>query len=162
LALSHSSVASATSRQPLSKVSEWPRPSNFLSSVTAVESRYCFSVDRVTTSGTVWSAVPEMRSSGPRSLLSVSTAACACTTKLAAAAWKRGRAGDGIVHRSYSSADSSSVTALPNPYRNSFSVSVTEQLLRDQATEGVPDRDRVTSSMLGSAVRRGDSCVRWW
>ena len=31
-------------------VSEWPRPSNCLSSVTAVESRYCFSVDLVTTS----------------------------------------------------------------------------------------------------------------
>jgi hypothetical protein len=36
-------------------------------------------------------------------------------TKFAAAAWNRGRAGEGIVHRSYSSLDSCSLSALPNP-----------------------------------------------
>jgi hypothetical protein len=86
-----------------------------LSSVTAVESRYCLRVDLVTTSGTVWSAVPEMRSSGPRSSLAVSTLACECIAKFAAAAWKSGRAGEGIVHLSYSASDSSSLTALPKP-----------------------------------------------
>ena len=41
LALEPCSTASATSFHPLSTVSEWPRPSNCFSSVTAVESRYC-------------------------------------------------------------------------------------------------------------------------
>ena len=59
-----------------------------------MESWYCFKVDRVTTSGTVWSASPEISSSGPRLSLSVSTLAWECITKLAAAAWNRGRAGD--------------------------------------------------------------------
>ena len=46
-------TASATSFHPLSMVSECPRPSNCWSSVIAAESRYCFSVDLVVTSGTV-------------------------------------------------------------------------------------------------------------
>ena len=92
-------TASAISFQPLSMVSECPRPWNCLSSVTAEESRYCLRVDLVTTSGTVWSAVPEISSSGPRSSRAVFTAAWECITKFAAAAWNSGRAGDGIAQR---------------------------------------------------------------
>ena len=44
---------------------------------------------------------------------------------MAAAAWNSGRAGEGIVHCSKSASDSSSVTALPKPKRNSFWVSET-------------------------------------
>ena len=58
LVLSQSSTASATSFHPWSMVREWPRPSNCFSSVTAAESRYCLRVERVTTSGTVWSSSP--------------------------------------------------------------------------------------------------------
>jgi hypothetical protein len=39
----------------------------------------------------------------------------ACGLKFAVAAWNSGRAGDGIVHFSYSSADSSGVRAFPKP-----------------------------------------------
>ena len=74
----------------------------------------------------MWSWPPEISSSGPRSSFVVSTAACECSTKFAAAAWNSGRAGDGIVHFSNSSSDSSSDTALPKPNRNSFAVSATD------------------------------------
>ena len=70
---------------------------------------------RVTTSGTVWSCVPEIISSGPRVLLCVSTLAGVCGLKLASAASNNGRAGDGIVHASYSCLLSSSDTALAKP-----------------------------------------------
>jgi hypothetical protein len=45
--------------------------------------------------------------------------------KLAAAAWNNGRAGDGMVHRSYSASESSGVSALPKPNRNSLAVNDT-------------------------------------
>jgi hypothetical protein len=54
--------------------------------------------------------------------LPVSTAAGECRAKLATAAWNSGFAGDGIVQDSYSSSDSSSLNALPNPNRNSLLV----------------------------------------
>ena len=79
----------------------------------------------MTTSGTVWSSRPEISSSGPRVSLSVATLASECSEKLAAAAWNSGLAGDGIVHFSHSSSDSSSDSALPKPYRNSYLVSET-------------------------------------
>ena len=115
--MSQSSAAWATSAQPLSTVSEWPDPR------TAVEYLYCLSVDRVTTSGTVWSSRPEISSSGPRDSLSVATLACECSVKVAAATWNSGLAGDGMFHFSQSASDSSGVSALPNPYRNSSLVS---------------------------------------
>jgi hypothetical protein len=52
-------------------------------------------------------------SSGPRSSFAVSTWAGECGEKAAAAASNRGRAEDGIVHRSYRALDSSSDRALP-------------------------------------------------
>ena len=58
-------------------------------------------------------------------LLSVSTFASECIEKFAAAAWNSGRAGDGMVHRSYSASDSSGVSALPKPKRNSLAVNET-------------------------------------
>ena len=65
-----------------------------------LEWRYCFSVDWVTASGTVWSSTPEISSSGPRAALAVLTFACECGSKLAAAAWNSGRPGEGMVQRS--------------------------------------------------------------
>ena len=65
---SQASTASAISLHPLSIVSECPRPSN-CELGDGGEFRYCLSVDRVTTSGTVWSSSPEISSSGPRVLL---------------------------------------------------------------------------------------------
>ena len=76
-------------------------------SVTASEWRYCFSVARVTASGTVWSLPPVISSSGPRFSLPVSTLAGECGLKLAAAASNSGLPGAGIVQRSYSASDSS-------------------------------------------------------
>ena len=74
-------------------------------------------------SGTVWSLPPMVSSSGPRSSLFVSTLVSACGLKLALAAWNSGRAGEGIVHLSNSSPDSSSSDALPKPYWNCSLVS---------------------------------------
>ena len=64
-------------------------------------------------SGTVWSWPPITSSSGPRSLLPVSTFAGECSEKFAAAASNSGLPGAGMVQRSYSAADSSSLIAFP-------------------------------------------------
>src|SRR5438093_11947527 len=66
LACSQARLYSASSRHPLSMVSEWPRPANSLSSVTAGDLRYALSVLLTSTGGTVWSLSPETSSSGPR------------------------------------------------------------------------------------------------
>src|SRR5439155_26388525 len=47
------SAVSATTRQPLSIVSEWPRPGISMRSVTAGDLRYCWRVALVITGGTV-------------------------------------------------------------------------------------------------------------
>src|SRR3954452_12751547 len=110
----HASATSATSRQPLSMVSEWPRSGNSCRSVTAAECRYLLHSAWVTEAGIVRSLPPAMSSSGPRISLAVSTVAGECGLKLAAAASHSGLPGDGIAHRSWSSSDSSRDTALPN------------------------------------------------
>ena len=73
----------------------------------------------------MWSLPPAVISSGPRSGFFVSTLAGELPEKLAAAASKSGRPGEGIVHLSKRSFDSSSETALPKPYLNCFSFSET-------------------------------------
>ena len=70
----------------------------------------------MTMSGTVWSAVPEMSSSGPRSLLSVLTLAWKCITKLAAAAGTAVMPAIGWP-TSRSVSDSSCDRAFPKPNR---------------------------------------------
>ena len=72
---------------------EWPRSANSARSVTAAECRYCFSVDLVMASGTVWSRPPMISSSGPRSALPVLTFAGECSEKLAPAASNSGLPG---------------------------------------------------------------------
>src|SRR4051812_34946132 len=109
---SHRRVASATSGQPWSMVRECPRLSNSISSVTAVEPRYCFNVAWVIASGTVRSRPPMTSSSGPRWSLWVFTSAGECREKFAVAASNNGLPGAGMVHRSWSWSDSSSGTAL--------------------------------------------------
>ncbi|MFD9427038.1 helix-turn-helix domain-containing protein [Streptomyces sp. NPDC060054] len=74
--------------------------------------------ERVSTSGTVWSSLPDRRSSGPRDSFPVLTFAAEFGVKLPSASWNSGRAGLGMVHRSNSSFDSSSGTALAKAYRN--------------------------------------------
>ena len=90
---SQASAASATSRQPLSIVSEWPRSGNSRKSVTAGECRYCLTVARLTASGTVWSLPPAVTSSGPRDALRVSTFAGELREKFAEAASNSGLPG---------------------------------------------------------------------
>src|SRR6266540_3464751 len=107
---------------------ECPRSGNSFSSVRAVDFRYRLRAARGIAGGTVWSLPPAVRRSGPRVAFLVLTFAGELGTKFANAAWNSGRPGDGIVQRSYSSRDSISVSALPNPYRNCFGVSETARL----------------------------------
>ena len=62
--------------------------------------------------GTVWSFVPEMISSGPRSGFLVSTFASVQGLRLAVAAWKSGAPGAGTENCSYSSFASSSLDGV--------------------------------------------------
>ena len=105
---------SATSRQPLSIVSAWPRPLISTISVTPSLSFCCLKDAFAIAHGTVWSISPEMIRSGPRSGLSVSTLASVHGLRFAAAAWKIGSPGAGTAYVSYSSFASSSSTALAN------------------------------------------------
>ena len=77
---------SATSRQPLSIVSEWPRFG--ISTISVMPSlRFCFLKDACAIAhGTVWSFSPAMTSSGPRSGFSLSTFASVHGLKFAVAA----------------------------------------------------------------------------
>jgi hypothetical protein len=108
-------VASATSRQPLSSASVWPRSPNSLSSVTACDFPYSFKIERVTLAGTVRSLPPAISSSGPRETLPGLTSAGDRGVRFAAATSNKGRPGDGTVQRSDSSSDSRSGSALPKP-----------------------------------------------
>src|SRR5689334_14324899 len=69
----NSNAVLATSRQPLSMVSAWPRPLISTISVTPGLSFCCLYAPFAIDHGTVWSFSPEMISSGPRSGFSVST-----------------------------------------------------------------------------------------
>ncbi len=84
------SAVSATSRQPLSMVSAWPRFGISVISVTLVFFCCCLNEALAIDQGTVLSFCPEMISSGPRSGFSVSTLASVQGFRLAAAAWKSG------------------------------------------------------------------------
>ena len=136
---------SATSRQPLSSASEWPRSGNSSSSVTAGDLEYSLCVVRLTEAGTVWSLPPAVISRGPRVALAVSTLAGECEERLAEAASKSGLPGEGTAQRSYSSSDSDLGDGVAEP--------VAELLLgqRDRLllVARVPQRDR------GDAQRRG-------
>src|SRR5215216_3042897 len=66
LACNQPRIYSASSRQPLSMVREWPRFANSLYSVTACDFPYALSALFTSTGGTVLSAEPEMSKSGPR------------------------------------------------------------------------------------------------
>jgi hypothetical protein len=84
---------SATSRQPLSIVSAWPRLGTSTISVTPVLWR-CFLNDAlVIAHGTVWSLPPEVGNSGPRCGFLWSTFASVRGLKLAVAAWNSGAPG---------------------------------------------------------------------
>src|SRR6478752_533913 len=107
------SATSATSRQPLSIVSEWPRPGNSWNSVSEAPLAYIPKTSLVTFNGTVWSSVPDVSNSGPRSARWVSTLAGEFFEKLAVASWNRGRPGPGMVHLSCRASDSSSESMLP-------------------------------------------------
>ena len=109
---------------------EWPRSGNCRNSVTAADFPYILKAARLTLSGIVRSTPPEMISSGARSDLCVSTAVAAPDfgVALASAAWNSGRPGPGIVHRSWSRADSSSGSALPKVLRNWPGVRLTARL----------------------------------
>src|SRR6188768_1378192 len=96
-------------------VSEWPRWGNDLNSVVAEDFPYSFSADFTMAGGTVWSDSPEMSSNGPRVAFAVSTFDSALGLRVAAATWKSGNPGAGIVVRSYSSDASFSETAFANP-----------------------------------------------
>ncbi len=92
---------SATSRQPESIVSAWPRPLISMISVTASLLCSCFLKDAlVIAHGTVWSFSPEMSSSGPRSGFSVSTLTSVHGLKLAVAPWKSGLPAAGTANSS--------------------------------------------------------------
>ncbi len=76
---------------PWSTTSEWPRPKISVISV-GPGLRACRRYDAFATGhGTVWSASPEMISSGPRSGWSVSTLASVPGWRFAVAAWNSGR-----------------------------------------------------------------------
>ncbi|MDB5944295.1 MAG: hypothetical protein JWQ13_3861 [Ramlibacter sp.] len=81
---------SATSRQPLSTVSAWPRFAISTISVTPSLRRWRRNDALAIAQGTVLSFSPEMISSGPRCGLSVSTFASVQGLRLADAAWKSG------------------------------------------------------------------------
>ena len=93
--LTNSSAVSATSRQPLSMVSAWPRPGISLISVTPSLSFCCLNDALAIDHGIVWSFSPLMISSGQRSGFLVSTFASVHGLKLAAAAWNSGLPGAG-------------------------------------------------------------------
>src|SRR2546425_10193212 len=89
-ALSHDRLYSASSRQPLSMVSECPRPGNSLNSVTAGELRYALSALFTSSGGTVLSFSPETSSSGPRVPFDTLTLVAEFGLKVAVAAWNSG------------------------------------------------------------------------
>src|SRR5258706_9489831 len=98
LACSQARQYSASSRQPLSMVREWPRPANSLISVTAGEFRYALSVLLTSSGGTVLSSAPETSSRGPRVAFATLTFVAALGLKVAVATWNSGRAGAGIAY----------------------------------------------------------------
>src|SRR5258706_4040947 len=137
---SHPRQYSASSFQPLSIVSEWPRPANDFSSVTAGDLLYTLSVLLTSTGGTVLSASPEINSSGPRVALAVLTFVAELGLNVAVATWNSGRPGAGIAYLAYSSWASCSETALVKPKRNCASVSDTARLrLSGLPRTGKPD-----------------------
>src|SRR5712691_7636034 len=96
--LSQPRLYSASSRQPLSMVSECPRPGNSLNSVTAGELRYALSALFTSSGGTVLSFSPETSSSGPRVPFDTLTLVAEFGLKVAVAAWNSGRPGAGIAY----------------------------------------------------------------
>src|SRR5712691_3094004 len=97
-AFSQARLYSASSRQPLSMVSECPRPGNSLNSVTAGECRYALSALFTSTGGTVLSFSPETSSSGPRVPFDTLILVAEFGLKVAVAAWNSGRPGAGIAY----------------------------------------------------------------
>ena len=113
--MTNASALSATSRQPLSIVSAWPRLGISTISVTP-SLRFCRLNDAFAIAhGTVLSFSPEMISSGPRSGFLVFTFASVQGFRLAVAAWKSGAPDAGTANSAYSSLASSSLTALAKP-----------------------------------------------
>src|SRR6267378_2796506 len=88
----------ASSRHPLSMVSECPRPGNSLSSVTAGDCRYALSVLFTITGGTVLSFPPETSRRGPRLALATLTLVAEYGLRVAVAAWNSGRPGAGMAY----------------------------------------------------------------
>src|SRR5829696_282330 len=86
--LTNSRAVSATSRQPLSMVSAWPRPGISVISVTPSLCACFLYCALATAHGIVWSFSPLMISTGPRSGFLVSTLASVHGLRFAAAAWK--------------------------------------------------------------------------
>src|SRR5215216_1526241 len=119
---------SASSRHPLSMVSECPRPGNSLSSVTAGDLRYALSVLLTNTGGTVLSSALEISNNGPRLAFATLTFVADLGLKVAVAAWNSGRPGAGMAYFVYSSLASCSGTALVKPKRNCDSVKDTARL----------------------------------
>ena len=84
---------SATSRQPLSIVSAWPRPGISTISVTPLLRFWRLKDALAIAHGTVWSFSPEMMSNGPRSAFLVLTFTSVHGFRFAVAAWNSGAPG---------------------------------------------------------------------
>ena len=103
----------------------------------------------------MWSSLPDVSSSGPRTARWVSTFAGEFREKLAVASSNSGRPGPGIVHASNRASDSSSVRVLPKLYRNCLAVSETVRFLfAGLPSTGNPERScengRVLTPLMGA------------
>src|SRR5580700_10605286 len=128
---------------------------------------YSFRVAVLMAFGTVWSLPPAVTSRGPRVLLRVLTLVGDRGAKFATATSKSGLPGDGTFQWSYSSSDSRSGRAFPNPYRNSSLVSDTACLRLAgerspiEATRNV-ERGRLSTPLMGPGSMATAAAARSW